>query len=1203
MRLRLAMIIMFTLILVTIFAKYSDDFLIGDYSRAISNTGDTQVLELLEDAHFNYMRQNIDQQHDSSDLINFLQIYDQHGMDVRFRDEYTGSGFWNLGTQLLTRANYWLFEAEYTSEDYGDLDELNLDYWFYSMDRDDTVNIYPDEDFPGAGFHVLKCFPTDSNNPGTDSRYAIKDLKRREGMPYPDMHLKHLLYYEPDENITGKLKMTFNMKYDVNSGDGDVCSIGIRVMVKKVSDMNIEDPRIIEINSLNNDNIIIPVAQGINLHSSDFTGIYEDFEYEIDLTQIDSDYLETFHDTLDNVMLEPWQVAVREGTSRLTYLSPYIYYHDIGELRVNNIEIKDELFNEIDSDNLDPLIVSRLADMNNTNDNLLALYSYDEPVAPQFNAYDRIEDCVNSYDSNLRLETAIAWNWSDINQANSYSNISLFKKEADPEILTVDYYLWGNERSYYNQVDIIDDASTDITEGNIQHRISKICRYYNDVQTRDDLQDIEKIAVVQTYGDYIDSGGLGSWGNIMLPPSKLQKAIMYLPLCYGFDGIITFSMQSRHSDRGEDEFHECFATGDEYNGEDDIYFKRHDFYEVGPIQDFDNDVIWDTTSQYNAIKDANEKILVYGNLIKSFQWQGSGTIEVSDGDPVADFYDEYDIPVNNLTEITVSDDAINYHGFVECGVYEGYGTNYFMLVNRRANFTLSDPLIDPTRDVESFFTEAPSQTVNFQFDENNFALIDVFNNEFYLPVQSTPNIVSIEIGPGDGILLRVARIVPEVVNSSIALENACIPYNTVIANGGNLSLTGSCFFEEQKNVTVQSGGSLTVTGTTMMLHNSNIAIEQGGSAFLLNGTTKLSSNSGISTNGELYIMDQELSSFEYHIWDGITCNPGSKITLSGSLIENAIHGILASGSDVTIEFSEFNRCSESIEISGNCTLNMLSNSLHIPENGTGMVIVGNPESDVILNGTANDTLKFCGEGPNSVGIYVVNPVNTINNSLYCSNALFKDLDTGIYYRTFDSFSDVIENTEFNSCGIGFELFGNGSIHQISHCLFRSCDTGIKQDFGSAQVSSCSFNSCGLGFDISNQVTRSNPHGGNSTLPDIYNCNITNLASRNWGIRVTNSSPRIGSCTFLNDIGISSANNSYVGISNNAQNAFFTNSTSLEFLDTADTFTANVNLENGHNDFYDTAVNDFYFTQMFIGSNVTINLPLCQDDTGHRGLAG
>ena len=67
MKKKIIIFIALLIISTVVFAKHSDVFMIGDYSNSIKN-GDTQVLQLLQDAHFNYMCQNIDEDDDEADI-------------------------------------------------------------------------------------------------------------------------------------------------------------------------------------------------------------------------------------------------------------------------------------------------------------------------------------------------------------------------------------------------------------------------------------------------------------------------------------------------------------------------------------------------------------------------------------------------------------------------------------------------------------------------------------------------------------------------------------------------------------------------------------------------------------------------------------------------------------------------------------------------------------------------------------------------------------------------------------------------------------------------------------------------------------------------------------------------------------------------------------------------------------------------------
>lgn len=221
--------ILFTSILT---AKHSDDFLIGDYSSAYDvGNNNTQVLQLLKNANFNYLRHTINDNHDANDISSILQVYDDFGMDVRLKD--TSKDQSSHGAYWLTLANYWEFEAEYLIDDKPVDTNLKTDnHWFYGFrcEEDDSlqVSIINDDNTT----RVLKVITSDDIEPEELPINIIDKLKKRKGMG-SDSTLRNLIYHS---EINGDLTFIFNMKHmqDYDGINENVCRLGIKVCVEEV---------------------------------------------------------------------------------------------------------------------------------------------------------------------------------------------------------------------------------------------------------------------------------------------------------------------------------------------------------------------------------------------------------------------------------------------------------------------------------------------------------------------------------------------------------------------------------------------------------------------------------------------------------------------------------------------------------------------------------------------------------------------------------------------------------------------------------------------------------------------------------------------------------------------------------------------------------------------------------------------------------
>jgi len=435
-----------------------------------------------------------------------------------------------------------------------------------------------------------------------------------------------------------------------------------------------------------------------------------------------------------------------------------------------------------------------------------------------------------------------------------------------------------------------------------------------------------------------------------------------------------------------------------------------------------------------------------------------------------------------------------------------------------------------------------------------------------------------------------------------------------------ISISGNATFENthiSRPVMIPSGSALTVRGNVSFSYD--ITVEEGGTLVLINGEgckTLLSPDMSVNVYGDLYLNSAYLGA-RYNTWKGIKCYPGSNVQCEyNSTIENAIHGIACIGTSgisaytmdlngvkikncnygliakgtITLDNQcEIANCNTGVNINNDTSLTINNSSIVVPENGKGILKINSLSNSTLL--INNST--FTGSSlSNSIGFDITISAIDQNLVIDCSQNAFNNLYTGIRYSTNSRRNDSILNCIFNNCNYGIDLIGSGNLKLIRYCDFNENFIGTRINYLDTKVRNCSFtNNTECGIDLYHTT----PSGGNpgtkdegnfTNEPDIYYCSFH---GNPIGIRTTNTSQRISHCNFHedNNIGVWGGDNSSLYMDYNAENVFRNDDTHIKLFEDA-TFSADLLLKNGHNDFYE-AEYDLSFSSQYESGARDLNL--------------
>lgn len=846
------------------------------------------------------------------------------------------------------------------------------------------------------------------------------------------------------------------------------------------------------------------------------------------------------------------QLLVSENWWRntLVNINPRVYWFHNCDLFLDYIEIKDDLYNDVQNNATayNTAMINRISDLQNIQTSIDGtklvshIFSYDEPYPPQFFQYRELE-------RNLSLSLRPEKQFTAVNIRNFrlfpmgqngtkyYNNVEAFTQVARPKNLMVNPYpitpeiKWGSEVTDENHIQkILDEFVLD------NYAIAKTYA--------DSLDNREFYACVQAYGDWTD----GHWSNYLLPPYETQTMMQYLPLCYGTDGVFNYRL---------------------------FGFENHDPIGYAALTcDLDITHISNNTFTYQALLNANKKVLTYGPVLRNLNWKGANTIlENSVSTPVS-------LSLLHLDDIHSASTPINDYG---CYVQSGYflddlGNPSLMLVNRRANRFVSSnysPAEVPHNEIGNCFPPFNNQDISITIASSANAVYgdcvgfyDAFDESVYL---SNNDEVIVTLRAGDGKHLQMCGTLPEVVSENTTFNNFTVLQGEInITNGACVTLNAGCNtrITHGTTITLLNGSSLTLNGDTSIGDEVTINVQDGSSLNINNANCTWGTNSGIKVFGSsLNVNNSKWNWDQAETWMGVEASESSSLIFTDSSIKNA-HAISVRNSNFT----------------------MFNCSVYVPSDGYGLDLENtaegystNIEASQNNKGFFNTTI---GQSDESHGI----SIGIMKNPVIIERIRFQGLFMGLVVSSQQQIT--ITDCTYYDCKTGVQMVNVTSSSSVEQCTFSSCDKGIHLQAAVPFIDQCIFqNGTLLGILAETSIFTFGQQSGicNSHFIEC----ISSIVSRNSNLSVK------GNQFSGNNMAILSHSASNLKLSSDAFNIFQNNGVNLGFMDT-EPYISTIQLVKGHNDFYrNEHTNDFSFDETTITSRFMMIPPYLQTAIGFR----
>lgn len=1119
---------LFSSIIALATAATYEEFPLGCYSYLSNSISDhytvaerAQILALIKDMGYNIaIVENRDSDNNLRPLLEMM--YEDNGLyailsDLHYPYPYPidipAENFNLYSTSALTTSSYLKLEAEYSGA--NDIDGGTIDAnWYCSHDEHNghmpRVGSMISDTEENPNIPIWKC-TRGTTNPG----FAYTDVRWR--WPLCNESYKRL----------GNEFWIYN---DHDSANDTYKFVYIRYRLKLA-------------NFIGNINATTPLLSFSTMGyrgtgTSDSTNVIHQFmDYNSNLLESHTtdycygDFVETGNQTgyYDIVIKISYASLIGSGLmhtagwwkNSLINLNPRVFWHGNCDLYLDYIVIEDQMHYNMTHD-----ATLYTSNINNRIDYLQSqgamgmiksIYSLDEPKLGQYDSYRTVQQYISETNPNI-ITAAYDTDYNKIMKATAgedgywyYDHVKSFRDSVEPKTILPNMYpiTPGVAFNLIEYQTMIDD---------------KVLRQYKNAKdySKDDTAKAF-VPIVQTFGQW--NSNMSRWDSWVLPPYETQKCLKLLPLCYGADGVI------------------------DYRAVANLYIDPRNQQYCSIIKD-SNGLNLSSNFTRDAVMAANRKTAIYGPLIKrDLKWIGAGCLNVDTGP--SDMLSSAVLSNAGLSDAKVEHPGDGYYqGFIQCGLYEAkldQAKNYFMLVNRRANYSNDDVsnTTTPPSSYAAHYISAEAQ--NALLVVNNLAhqrygsyvaLFDEYDSQVIIADNDT---LSVILDPGDGKLLQMCSSLPSLVTSNATLKKtAYLSGVIVIDQGAEVTMMPNTVTRILPNscIVVTGGSTLNLNGVVDIAAGVSILVEPGSSI----NFNETMCTWGIDSYLQVYEaqMNVEYASFAF--------NPMSELP----------YGIkLSNGSVATLAH---------VAISGSGGINVLDSDLYasdidlvVPANRTGIGISNAPGShEVHIDNTDSEgSISGIGDGLGR-GIYGAPAAG-----LKLSNVLFANLNMGVELEQSNAVTDSIRGCDFENCVTGISLTGRRCMPKISVCSFvkdglEAEATGVVIYGAYPTISECTFDELEVGVFAeftSSTSGRENFMTGNT----FYKC-LKGIESRGSSYRVNNN------VFTLNRTGINMVTGSNMNLGSNALNSLQNTREHLAFMFDQD-FYACVQLYNGHNNFH------------------------------------
>lgn len=816
-------IIMLLLAASACFAKHSDTYLFGSYSyinhgdKFFQNNSRNLAAKLKE---LGYNITVMDTNNNDKSLAELLEILDNNGIDAFLTDKCWSTdpnNSRNYALVGLSTSNYQRFEAEFANEAAVKPEDINSSvYWYGTQVADNNKHLPP---------RIGKAEA--DKDASYDYAWKLVPGRDQEGYAYTDVTYR----WKDQQGKAVKLsdELRFYNTHQEKAKNVDSLYITLRVKIGKISSQLRSDAVLFSFNptgytgrptefvnavDLAIDNGNAPLAKQSGLQYSElrlrdkkgnngkFT--YADylalgspdgyFELEYSISYNDLDKSGIFSGDLDfnpNTTDSWWWIVMRG-------FSPRIYWQANCEFSLDYIDFEDQLHRNIRTrpELYRSKINRRLRDFVALphGDIIRYCYTMDEPFQPNLDSYIRLQKMV---DTDLPKPITTFYDimhrrFAMADGKSYFDHVDLARELVKPQTLMIDIYpIKPNVNFNAGEPNFLQDV--------LDHQLLK--SYAESKKYIDEQKDGTFYPVVQAFG-YWDSVNWLSW---MMPPTATQKALLYLPLCYQPDGMVTYRLFGFVHENGAGEYASLSADP------------------KGEAKEFS--YIWD------SVYATNPKVKSYGDLMQHWTWLSANT--AMPGKQTLDAK----AASTGISSVSVTGSGKgDYKGYIQCGYYlDDKGNGAVFAVNRRTDYSLATKKSAyktagkiPPQQYPDYYKEHAPQNLVLNLAKGTLgkfpAVYDPISKQLF-PGKKTN--IEVQLPAGEGKLLQLVETLPTKTKKGsynfskplvVKNKSVLLPKANIICNGDLILLPGS-------SLTISKGSSLTVLGDLVRMEGSDMKVE------------------------------------------------------------------------------------------------------------------------------------------------------------------------------------------------------------------------------------------------------------------------------------------------------------------------------------------------------------------------------------------
>ncbi|MCK9177517.1 MAG: hypothetical protein RBR69_01405 [Candidatus Cloacimonadaceae bacterium] len=710
--------------LIPLHAFHSEPFLLGAYSylqndkRYYSEHRD-ELIAHMQDLSFNI--NVIETTNSDPDLSSLLQALDKAKLDAALADKCWSNDprdSRRFSLVPLSTSNYYRFEAEYTDQTVVKKgDNLDPEFWYGNS-----------KTIPRTG-QVIQ-----DSKASNEHAWQVKRNKDKIGWAYTDITMRW-----PDR-MGNRVKLydeiRFHKRHLDAKSDTDSLYLTYRVKLTNIApDLSDEAPLLsFQIYAHRGDKrefgekiVANKRAHGKKADRTEFS--LGDFKaMGSPEGYIDLPFTISYNDLRDSrIMTDDWDNNPDTPGHWWWYIfrhfAPGLYWHGNCDLSLDYIDMEDEIYRDLRQNYAfykksinERLRAHRALPGGNV---IRYVYGMDEPFQTHLSSFNMMQGMIEEDNPPICSATYDIYHrtYKLDDKDNWWHFPDLTRDIAQPRIMMPDIYpiqpgiLYdpdAGERFYQNVLD---------------HRLLKGYRESYDYVSQSPERKF--YPVVQVFGHWSGS----RWWSWVMPPQATQKALMFLPLCYGADGMYQYLLNG---------FVSSAKVGDyaPLIGIDASELKKFDYI-------------------YDVVKELNPRILKFGEELQDWDWVGASTAMLFSNYPKLDYAES---GINKLRVVQACNGS--YEGYIETGLYTKDSGEYAIFaVNRRSNeFHPRKEYLNPDfvapEDYPDAYSEFEPQTLKVIFDRDikNPALLDMETKELY---KAKRRRVKIEIPAGEARLLKI----------------------------------------------------------------------------------------------------------------------------------------------------------------------------------------------------------------------------------------------------------------------------------------------------------------------------------------------------------------------------------------------------------------------------------------------------------------